>query len=1022
MSDRCRRLTAVTVAGLLACAALLAAVLLESGPGSGSAFPALNHPSAAALRYDHQRFHKDTAVTEEPRRGEDNPFSPSEEQTADRAYPRNYVDDRVAQGALRAFQSLPGSAPRSSFQSSSAYNAAKATTPVQWSALGPVTPNVSSFWTQFYNPVTRTGPATQESGRVTALAIDPNCAPGACRMWVAAAGGAIWRTSDALASSVQWTPPSALLPTNSFGSLYYDAPSHTLYAGSGEPNGSSDSEAGLGLFKSTDFGATWMLVPGSFPVAVNRSIGAIAIDDSTNPATIYIGTDVARHGSSSVNGGRRTPPNAPALGVYRSVDGGQTFTLESDLSAKTPPSPNPPSTGTDWFQGGINKLELDPNNPHMLYAAVFGYGIWRADESSPAPRTWSQVFHTMNQNNFSDPNSPIGDTFGDRTEFDLVNRGGTTGIYVGDASDDFVSTPGSGPLPQAWRDDLIASVTGDPNGNYTNPIGDGWVQLSSSSRTDTGFGVYGFCQNGQCGYDEFVSSPPGQPDTVWYGGSMNYGELFGDDRNGLAAPPISNGRAVVRSTNADNGNVVNANTIGVTWQDMTAVLADPSAAWNVKQGIHPDLHAIAFAQNGNTAFIGSDGGVVRIDVSSPQDQTASCAQRTWAYGGPGTPDQPLAPADLNQCQMLLHGVPDSITPINNGLVDLQYQSLSISPRAPRSDILGGTQDNGTWSLNGGPVGTEVVGGDGGQSGFNSSNTAVRFHTFFNATPDVNFHGGDPTQWLDTYDVLLLSKENQSFYSPFTTDPVTPGRAFIGLQHVWRTNDDGGSEAALQPCNELNYQAQRPCGDWRPIGPDLTGNLFGTDRNGQFVVATVRAPSNAGMLWAATRTGRVFVTNNAGAPPPGVGFHRIDTPSTPGRFVSGIAVDPTNPNHAWISFSGYNAYTPTTPGHVFEVTYHPRKYTATWVDRSYNLGDQPITGIVENEQTGDLYAASDFGVLRLAAGSRTWTNGAPGLPQVAVYGITYVQSAHLLYAATHGRGAFSLRLPVRPTGTLRVQRH
>ena len=953
-------------------------------------------------------------MTDGPRRGEDDPFSPNEEQVADLAYPRNYVDDHVAQSSRSAFQSLPRSASPSSFRSVGAYNAAKATTPVQWSALGPVTPNVSSFWTQFYNPVTRTGPSTQESGRVTALAIDPNCAPGACRMWVAAAGGGIWRTNDALASSVQWIAPSAQLPTNSFGSLYYDASTDILYAGSGEPNGSSDSEAGLGLFRSTDFGATWTLVPGSFSVGISRSIGSIAIDHSTTPATIYIGTDVARHGSSSVNGGRRTPPNAPSLGVYRSTDGGQTFTLESDLSAKTPPSPNAPSTGNDWFQGGINKLEFDPNNPHMLYAAVFGYGIWRADQSGPTP-SWSQVFHTMNQNNFSDPNNPVGDTTGDRTEFDLVDRSGTTGIYVGDASDDFVNNPGSGPLPQAWRNYAIASVTGDPNGNYTNPPSDGWVPLSSATRTDTGFGVYGFCQNGQCGYDEFVSSPPGQPNTVWYGGSMNYAELFGDDRNGLGSPPISNGRAVVRSTNADIGSVATASTIGVTWQDMTAVLADPSAVWNVQQGIHPDLHAIAFAQGGNTAFIGSDGGVVRIDVSNPQDQTASCSQRTWAYGGPGTPDQPLSPADVGQCQMLLRGVPDSITPLNNGLVDLQYQSLSASPSAPRTDILGGTQDNGTWSLNGGPVGTEVVGGDGGQSGFNKGNSAIRFHNFFNATPDVNYHGGRPPQWLDTYDVLQASGENQSFYSPFTTDPVTPGRAFIGLQHVWRTDDDGGGEAALvaNGCNELAYAATSPCGDWQRIGPNLTGNLFGTSRNGQFVVATVRAASDAGTLWAATRTGRVFVTKNAAARVPSlVGFHRIDTPSTPGRFVSGIAVDPTNPNHVWISFSGYNAYTPTTPGHVFEVTYHPRRFTATWVDRSYNLGDQPITGIVENEQTGDLYAASDFGVLRLAAGSRTWANSAPGLPQVAVYGLTYVPSAHLMYGATHGRGAFSLRLPVR----------
>ena len=43
----------------------------------------------------------------------------------------------------------------------------------------------------------------------------------------------------------------------------------------------------------------------------------------------------------------------------------------------------------------------------------------------------------------------------------------------------------------------------------------------------------------------------------------------------------------------------------------------------------------------------------------------------------------------------------------------------------------------------------------------------------------------------------------------------------------------------------------------------------------------------------------------------------------------IAVDPGNPYHAFVSFSGYNAYTPTTPGHVFDVTYDPASGTATW---------------------------------------------------------------------------------------------
>jgi hypothetical protein len=132
-----------------------------------------------------------------------------------------------------------------------------------------------------------------------------------------------------------------------------------------------------------------------------------------------------------------------------------------------------------------------------------------------------------------------------------------------------------------------------------------------------------------------------------------------------------------------------------------------------------------------------------------------------------------------------------------------------------------------------------------------------------------------------------------------------------------------------------------------MGANLTGSDSGNFRAGQFVVATERAPGDPGTLWAATRTGRVFVTSNANdSQPRNVRFTRIDTPSTPGRFVSGIAIDPSDPNHAWISYSGYDAYTPDTPGHVFEVPYNPVAGTARFTDRSYDLGDQPVTGIAE----------------------------------------------------------------------------
>jgi hypothetical protein len=49
-------------------------------------------------------------------------------------------------------------------------------------------------------------------------------------------------------------------------------------------------------------------------------------------------------------------------------------------------------------------------------------------------------------------------------------------------------------------------------------------------------------------------------------------------------------------------------------------------------------------------------------------------------------------------------------------------------------------------------------------------------------------------------------------------------------------------------------------------------------------------------------------------------------------------------------------------------------------------------------------------LMLASGSTTRADAAPGLPMVAVYNLTISVNGRVLYAATHGRGAWRIDLP------------
>ncbi len=95
--------------------------------------------------------------------------------------------------------------------------------------------------------------------------------------------------------------------------------------------------------------------------------------------------------------------------------------------------------------------------------------------------------------------------------------------------------------------------------------------------------------------------------------------------------------------------------------------------------------------------------------------------------------------------------------------------------------------------------------------------------------------------------------------------------------------------------------------------------------------------------------------------------------------------------------------------MFEVVFNPATGTATWTNISHNLADQPITDLVRDDETGDLFAGTDFGALRLPAGSTSWRLAASGMPNVEIAGLTIVGKERELYAATHGLSAWLLDL-------------
>ena len=887
--------------------AAAAAVLVIGAVSSGTFVARSNDPAYQAV-IDFGKHGNETKelLAGVPNEGPDDTYAA--EQAALRAFPADEVPPEAAINSQNTFQSFRQSGR----------------TAGTWSPIGPLS---RAQYPGVLDQFLFDGAPFNASGRVTALAIAPSCSLARCRVYLGAAGGGVWATDRALSGSfATWSYLSGSLASNAVGSILIDpsdASGNTLYVGTGEPNASGDSEAGVGIYKSSDGGLSWSLVPGS-GIFFQRSIGSMAFDNAGN-LLVPIASGV--RGVSSVTSGASssaaTGHPLATRGLYRQT--GATFTLIRPIVSTVP--------------RGSTTVKVDPTHAGVIYVNEFSRGIYRSVDNGA---TWLQI------------KTPLNATLStDRAEFDVTTLpNGNTRMYVG-----------VGNQLDSGTNRARFYVTDDASGAAS------FVDMTTTQNI-------GYC-TAQCWYDNYVVTPAGSPDVVYLGGSYSYGQQHG----------VSNGRAVLLSTDG-----------GTSFSDMTLDGSPSHAA-----GMHPDQHALVTVPGKPFQFIvGSDGGVMRSDGQFV-DSSSKCDARG------------LSTAGTTFCKSLLSRVPNQLIDLNSGLDTLQFQSFSVSAQHPTNLLMGGTQDNGTFQYNGGAaVWPQIIYGDGGQSGFNAANDALRFNTFTGQANDANFQNGDPTKWVIISAPIISSPEGAFFYPPIVADPnpAAAGSIFQGSFSVWRTQDWGGDQATLEAnCPEFTTAADKPgCGDFVRIGDavtDLTAASWGS-RTGGAVAWIARTPQNIGTMWVATSTGRVFVTDNANASANLVHWTRLDAgaANSPTRAISGIYVDPANPDRAWISYNGYNINNPTQPGHVFEVVRSGS--TATWTDRSYDLADLPATALVRDDLTGDLYVGTDFGVLRLASAATSWTLTG-GMPAAEVAGLTIVPSSRVLYAATHGFGGWVLDL-------------
>jgi len=175
--------------------------------------------------------------------------------------------------------------------------------------------------------------------------------------YAAAATGGIFKTVNA---GTTWEPVFDDQPTMSIGDLAVaESDPNIVWAGTGEANIFRASEAGLGVFKSTDAGKTWT----HMGLEATSTIARVVIHPK-NPDIVYVAAT-----------GHEWTSN-PDRGVYKTTDGGKTWQKVLFVSEKV----------------GANDLVMDPTAPDTLYAAT--WNRIRRRWSDPRPGGEDGLFKT----------------------------------------------------------------------------------------------------------------------------------------------------------------------------------------------------------------------------------------------------------------------------------------------------------------------------------------------------------------------------------------------------------------------------------------------------------------------------------------------------------------------------------------------------------------------------------------------------------------------------------------------------
>ncbi|WP_132056006.1 T9SS type A sorting domain-containing protein [Pseudocnuella soli] len=742
-----------------------------------------------------------------------------------------------------------------------------------------------------------------------------------------------------------------------------------------------------GIFRSADGGANWTFVS---PENEIRSVTSI-VQDPTSPDIWYCGTGEIYYPAS-----QSATATTFGYGIFKSTNNGVSWTKLNVTAA-----------GSEHIFDNrfdlVHRLAVHPTTGHV-YAAIHERIVRSTDKGA----TWATVLTGSVSNNI----------FGGLTEIHIPTNG--SAIYA--------AFSGGGPDPQLVnRDRAIAGVwqsTTGGSGEWTRIAGGQRGQADSVAGWRP-FGRWGrvVLQTNGAGNQLFVlykngeSAEDGDPEADLFranlGGTLpnnaawtNLSAWVPDEPN-FDEPGIDpyttqfEGYNMSIGVKPDNNNIIfiggtNLHRVNLAETDPArkfrriggygggffpnAQLASPydSDQSNPNSGDphHPDIHYITYLSNSNsTLYTASDGGIHKTRTSDLADTVR------W-------------------------------TSMNSKLQTMQYQFVSIIPDTEADWIIGGAQDNGTYVNLDVPASQEHIrigSGDGAAaaiSDFTKTGNNWKQYWYFSSSGGNIFRSN--FDWRLTNGTL-------DFVSNSTNDITPNGRKEEGqwltlfimdpdsTKHLYYTSDNRLYRTLNAPSvNENNWTEISGVRAVVPSGSSFSAIAL-SKIAGRSTVPNKR-------LFLGTDDGQVYRMDSADLKGPATRPVNI-TPATMvnGSYVSGIAVNPRNPDTVLVTVSNYD-----DGGDIVHNIFwsgNATSATPTWqtIDGELEPVSAQSCAIVVTRTSVEYYVGTSVGLYSTAnitGESTTWFNEGGGMLKRAIIRSMMVRPEdNALVLGTHGNGAF-----------------